>query len=76
MVAGTATALVNGASFHEFEPELDAIGDLPATAVSVAGAAGGTPDPKIEQLKQLAALKEQGVLTADEFAAEKARVLG
>jgi hypothetical protein len=33
-----------------------------------------TPDP-IEQLTQLAALKDQGVLTEAEFAAQKARIL-
>jgi hypothetical protein len=32
------------------------------------------PDP-IEQLTQLAALKDQGVLTEEEFAAQKARIL-
>src|SRR3954454_23643646 len=32
-------------------------------------------DP-IEQLKQLAALKEQGILTEEEFAAQKAKILG
>ncbi len=31
---------------------------------------------RIEQLKELAALKEQGILTEEEFAAEKARILG
>ena len=30
----------------------------------------------MQQLKDLAALKEQGVLTEQEFAAEKARILG
>jgi hypothetical protein len=33
------------------------------------------PDP-IEQLKQLAALKDQGILTEEEFAAQKAKILG
>jgi hypothetical protein len=37
--------------------------------------AGPTPD-MIEQLKQLVELKEQGILTEDEFAAQKAKVLG
>jgi hypothetical protein len=32
------------------------------------------PDP-IQQLKELAALKDQGVLTADEFSAQKAKIL-
>ena len=33
------------------------------------------PDP-IEQLKQLATLHQQGVLTDEEFAAQKAKLLG
>jgi hypothetical protein len=30
----------------------------------------------IQQLKDLAGLKEQGILTEEEFAAQKARILG
>jgi hypothetical protein len=30
----------------------------------------------IEELKQLAALKDQGILTEEEFAAKKAQILG
>jgi hypothetical protein len=33
------------------------------------------PDP-IAQLKQLAELKDQGILTEEEFAAQKAKILG
>ena len=32
--------------------------------------------PQIQQIKQLAALKDQGVLTEEEFAASKAKILG
>ena len=32
------------------------------------------PDP-IEQLKELAALKDQGILTEEEFAQQKAKIL-
>jgi hypothetical protein len=38
-------------------------------------AADGGED-RIEKLKDLAALKEQGALTDEEFASEKARILG
>jgi len=31
---------------------------------------------QIEQIKQLAALKEQGILTEEEFTASKAKILG
>ena len=33
-------------------------------------------DPMITKLKELAALRDQGILTEEEFAAQKARVLG
>lgn len=39
-------------------------------------AAGGITADTVEQLEQLAKLKEQGILTDEEFAAEKARLLG
>jgi hypothetical protein len=32
--------------------------------------------PQVEQIKQLAALKDQGILTEEEFAASKAKILG
>ena len=35
-----------------------------------------TESPEIEQLKQFAALKDQGILTEEEFAAKKAQILG
>ena len=34
------------------------------------------PADPIAQLKELAALREQGILTEEEFAAQKARILG
>jgi hypothetical protein len=39
-------------------------------------AAGGMGPDQMEQLKQLAALHEQGVLTDEEFAEQKAKILG
>ena len=39
-----------------------------------AAASSGTDD-MLEQLRELAQLKDQGVLTAEEFAAQKARIL-
>ncbi len=39
-------------------------------------AAASTADDRIVQLERLGGLYSQGVLTAEEFAAEKARVLG
>jgi hypothetical protein len=45
-------------------------------AVATAPAAGGLAPDAIQKLQQLGELHEQGVLTDEEFAAQKARVLG
>jgi hypothetical protein len=37
---------------------------------------GGVSNEQIAQLRQLAALKEEGVLTQEEFDAQKAKILG
>ena len=79
VVAGTATAVSNrvsrrqadrwsqqGSSYDEPEPTY-AAAPPPAPAPAA--------DP-IEQLTQLAALKDQGILTDEEFAAQKAKILG
>jgi hypothetical protein len=81
VVAGTATAVSNRVSRRQANrwaaqdapayPQQEYAAPPPAAA---APAAGG--EDRVEQLKDLAALKEQGVLTEDEFAAEKARILG
>jgi hypothetical protein len=39
-------------------------------------AGGGISNDAIQQLKELAALKEQGILTEQEFGAQKAKILG
>jgi hypothetical protein len=44
-------------------------------AADAAPAAAPAADP-VAQLQELAKLKEQGVLTEEEFAAQKARILG
>jgi hypothetical protein len=76
-VAGTATAVSNRVSRRQAQrwaaPE-PAYAEPPA-ASAPAPAAAPPADP-IEQLKELAALKQQGVLTDQEFAAQKARILG
>jgi len=47
-----------------------------APAPQAAGSPGGLAPDAVEQLRQLGQLHEQGVLTDEEFAAQKARVLG
>jgi hypothetical protein len=76
VVAGTATAVSNRVSrrqanrWAQQEPQAYA---EPAYAEPPPAAPAADP---IEQLKQLAALHSQGVLTDEEFAAQKAKLLG
>lgn len=48
---------------------------MPAPQPAAAAPAGGE-ESVIEQLKELAKLKEQGILTEEEFAAQKSKLLG
>ena len=47
-----------------------------AAPPAAAPAPAAAPSPMIDQLNQLAALHQQGVLSDDEFAAAKAKLLG
>jgi Short C-terminal domain len=55
-------------------PPAAAPADEPAAPEAAAPEAAESP--QIEQIKQLAALKDQGILTEEEFAASKAKILG
>jgi hypothetical protein len=79
VVAGTATAVSNRVSRRQSErwaaqepapyyPQEQA--PPPAAAPAPSG------ESRIDQLKELGELKAQGVLTDQEFEAEKARILG
>mgnify|MGYP001502798501 CR=1 FL=1 len=85
-IAGTATAVSNGVSRRQYgrwerkaeqeqqqqQPQQQYAQPAPAPAAPAAP----SMDDKIEQLKQLGALHEQGILTDEEFAAQKAKLLG
>jgi Short C-terminal domain len=75
-VAGTATAVSNRVSRRQGQrwaaKEEAAAPPEAAPAPAAAPVPGPTP---IEQLKELAELKSQGILTEDEFAAQKAKLL-
>ena len=82
VVAGTATGVSNRVSRRQasrwsqqdaYPPEPEYAAPPPAPAP--VAAAPAAPDP-IAQLKQLGELRDAGVLTEEEFAAQKARVLG
>ena len=72
-VAGTATAVRNRVNRRQGErwAAQDAPYEQPPAPQP---AAGGSPD-MITQLKELGQLHEQGVLTDEEFAEQKARLL-
>jgi hypothetical protein len=82
VVAGTATAVSNRVSRRQAnrwaqqeEPQQQQYYEQEPAPAPAAPAAPAAPDP-IAQLKELAALHQQGVLTDEEFAAQKAKVLG
>jgi hypothetical protein len=85
VIAGTASA-VGGRVHHrqeqkwaqqeqqQYEQQQYQQQAQPAPPAAAAPAAG--EGSMIEQLKQLGELKEQGILTEEEFAAQKAKLLG
>jgi len=78
VIAGTATSVSNRVSRRQGERWAEQEGEQapqPAAAPAPAPQAGGE-DSVIDQLKQLGELKSQGVLTEEEFAAQKAKLLG
>jgi hypothetical protein len=84
VVAGTATAVSNRVSRRQAnrwtqQSEAQAYEQQqqyapPPQYAQPAPAPAAAPDP-IEQLKELAELKNQGILTDAEFAAQKAKIL-
>ncbi|MFD0262820.1 SHOCT domain-containing protein [Kitasatospora indigofera] len=82
VIAGTATTVSNRVSRRQANrwASQEAPQAAPAPAPAPAQPAPAAPGPasmddKLDQLKELAALKDQGVLTEAEFAAQKARIL-
>ena len=77
VVAGTATAVSGGMRNRQAQKaQAQQAAAAPAPAAPAAPAAGEMTDEVINQLKQLADLKNQGILTEEEFAAQKAKLLG
>ncbi len=81
VVAGTATAVSNRVSRRQAnrwsqqnEPQYAEPPPQYAEPAPQYAQPPAAPDP-IEQLTKLAALKDQGILTEEEFAAEKAKIL-
>ena len=77
VVAGTATAVSNRVSRRQgmrwAEQEEQQLAQAPAPPPPAAPAPASST---IDQLKELGELKSQGILTEEEFAAQKAKLLG
>ncbi len=76
VIAGTATTVSNRVSRRQGQrwAQQDEQQQAPApVAAAPAPAAGG--QSTIDQLKELGELKAQGILTEEEFAAQKAKLL-
>ncbi|WP_406307600.1 SHOCT domain-containing protein [Streptomyces sp. NBC_00879] len=83
VVAGTATAVSNRVSRRQGGRWAQQEDQQQASQQAAAPAPAAPPPPpgddmtaKMDQLKQLGDLKAQGVLTEEEFAAQKAKILG
>jgi len=76
VIAGTATHVSNNVSRRQSNKwaEQDQ-GGQPAQQQAAPAPAPAAPDP-IAQLKELGELHASGVLTDEEFAAQKAKILG
>lgn len=83
VIAGTATAVSNRVSrrqYNRWSSQEDAQYEQAPEQAQAAPAPSAAPaadaDDRLAQLKQLGELKTQGVLTDEEFASEKAKILG
>ena len=73
-IAGTATAVSNRVSRRQGARWAEQEAAAPQEPAPPPAAAPPAPDP-IEKLRQLGELHQQGVLTDEEFAAQKAKLL-
>jgi Short C-terminal domain len=80
VIAGTATAVSNrvskrqGERWQEQEQQAAVQAQMAPAQMEPSPAQGG--GSMIDQLKELGELKAQGILTEEEFAAQKAKILG
>jgi len=88
VIAGTATAVSNkvtdsqqakaqqAANAQAYEQQVAAQAAPPPPEAAPEAPAAPAEDPMISKLKQLADLHAQGILTDEEFSAQKAKILG
>lgn len=77
VIAGTATVVAGGVNRHQQQKaaEQQAAAAPAAAPAEAAPAAAPDSDDLINKLKELANLKDQGILTEAEFADQKAKIL-
>ncbi len=81
VIAGTATVVAGGVNRHQQQKyanqEAAAQQPAPAPAPAAAEPVAAAPDSDdpINKLKELASLKDQGILTEAEFSDQKAKIL-
>jgi hypothetical protein len=80
VVAGTATAVAGGVrhrqeSKYDEQDQQQAAQDQQAAPVPAQQGAPMAESDRMDRIKQLGEMKDQGLLTDDEFASEKARIL-
>lgn len=81
VIAGTASAVNGRVQRRQAERFADRDAQIyadrqQAYAAATSAPASAAPSDRIEQLRELGELRSSGVLTAEEFAAEKARIMG
>jgi Short C-terminal domain len=76
VVAGTATAVSNRVSRRQSERWAAQEAPPPPQAAPAPAPAAPAAESTIDQLKELGELKSQGIITEEEFAAQKAKLLG
>ena len=78
VIAGTATAVAGGVNRHQQQKYADqeaAAQQAAPPPEAAPAAAAPDSDDSINKLKELANLKDQGILTEAEFDAQKAKIL-
>ena len=78
VIAGTATTVSNRVSrrqANKWAAEDQQQYAEPQAAPPPQAPAAAPTESRVDKLKELAALKDQGILTDEEFASEKARIL-
>jgi membrane protease subunit (stomatin/prohibitin family) len=75
VIAGTATVVAGGVNRHQQQKQAQQAQAQQAAAPAEPVAAAPSSDDLIDKLKELATLKDQGILTDAEFDAQKAKIL-